>query len=186
MITETVRESCDRGAPVTGDFDGVTRAQALAALLAKAEAEETRPAVKLDLGRQLRRLVTMFGLAAAIVLAFAAAAAAQAGKMTSSRPPLSPAEAAAIMARVDSTANWTNRRVCTDCDGPRVASTGSRGPSSGPWDFPPETPRRRLDGTLLTDPPADAWYYPQVVVQPFVPFGFGSSCSPTAAPGGRK
>jgi hypothetical protein len=181
MVMETVRETGDKGASVSGDFDGVTRAQALAALLAKYEAEETRPAVKWDLAKQLRRVAVLFGTVAAVALLFVdvAAQGRPAGTMTSSRPALSPAEAAAIMARVDSTANWTNRRACADCDGPRVASTGARGPSLGPWDFPLESPRRRLDGTLVTDPPADAWYVPQFVVAPFAP-----SCGLPA--GGRK
>jgi hypothetical protein len=34
----------------------------------------------------------------------------------------------------------------------RSGSTSSTGPTAGPWDFPPERPARRLDGTLLTDP----------------------------------
>ena len=88
-------------------------------------------------------------------------------QLVSSAPPLPPAQAAAIMARVDSVANWTNRRLCVDCDGPRFASTGSRGPSAGPWEFPPPSPPRRLDGTLLTDPPA---YWPPTVINVLPPW----------------
>jgi len=52
--------------------------------------------------------------------------------ITSSTPPLPPAEAAAVLARLDSPANRTNVFVCIDCDGPRSASTGSR-PGDGPF-----------------------------------------------------
>lgn len=48
--------------------------------------------------------------------------------------------------------------------GPVVAATGSRS-GAGPWDWPEPTYARRLDGTLLTMPPAvygaQPWLWPQ-------------------------
>ncbi len=44
-------------------------------------------------------------------------------------PTLSPTEAAAVLARLDSPANATQRFVCTDCDGPRVVVVRSAQPS---------------------------------------------------------
>jgi hypothetical protein len=41
-------------------------------------------------------------------------------QIVSSSPPLSPAEAAAVLARLESPSNFATRFVCTDCDGPRV------------------------------------------------------------------
>ena len=38
----------------------------------------------------------------------------------SSSPRPSPEQALAILARLDSPSNWTNRFSCSDCDGPRV------------------------------------------------------------------
>lgn len=35
-------------------------------------------------------------------------------------PPIPAADALGILARLDSPSNWTNRFVCSDCDGPRV------------------------------------------------------------------
>jgi len=46
-------------------------------------------------------------------------------QIVSSFQPLSPAEAAAVMARLDSPANRTNIFVCSDCDGPRATQRGS-------------------------------------------------------------
>ena len=50
----------------------------------------------------------------------------------SAAPPLSPADAAAVLARLDSTSNWTNRFTCGDCDGPRVTLAPYR-PGEGPF-----------------------------------------------------
>lgn len=35
-----------------------------------------------------------------------------------------------------------------------ISEVRSKGPTTGPWDWPEPRPARRLDGTLLTDPPA--------------------------------
>jgi hypothetical protein len=40
--------------------------------------------------------------------------------IVNSAPKIPPAEALAILARMDSPSNWTNRFICNDCDGPRV------------------------------------------------------------------
>lgn len=64
-----------------------------------------------------------------------------------SGPRLTPAEAAAVLARMDSTTNRTHVFVCMDCDGPRYAVAPN-------WPlFQPFPPPRRLDGTLLSQPP---------------------------------
>ena len=42
------------------------------------------------------------------------------------------AEALAILARMDSTSNWTNRFTCRDCDGPRVTVVPYY-PNDGPF-----------------------------------------------------
>ena len=63
---------------------------------------------------------------------------AAAGVMCSSAPPLTPAQAADILRPYAF-------YMCTDCDGPRVASTAF-------VPAPPIVPRR-LDGTLLSQPP---------------------------------
>lgn len=72
------------------------------------------------------------------------------------KPQLTPTEAAAILAPHQYVAPPT----CTRCDGPYFASTGSKGATSGPWDWPEPMPARRLDGTLLMDPPAVYGAYP--------------------------
>ena len=46
--------------------------------------------------------------------------------------------------------------------GPFFASIASTRPTAGPWAWPEPSPARRLDGTLLTDPPTiyglPPWY----------------------------
>lgn len=64
-------------------------------------------------------------------------------------PKLTPAQAADVMRNAGGVANRTN--VVTH-QGPTFAVTSSTEPSAGPWAFPPPTPARRLDGTLLSDP----------------------------------
>ena len=48
-----------------------------------------------------------------------------------------PAEALAILARMDSPSNWTNRFHCSDCDGPRVTIVPYH-PGDGPFGSFPE------------------------------------------------
>ena len=48
-----------------------------------------------------------------------------------------PAEALAILARMDSPSNWTNRFHCSDCDGPRVTIVPYH-PGDGPFGPFPE------------------------------------------------
>lgn len=66
-----------------------------------------------------------------------------ASQIVSSSPPLAPAEAAAVLARLDSPANRTHVVACADCDGPRVFVITSS-PTSGPFGafprFPPSRP----------------------------------------------
>ena len=64
-------------------------------------------------------------------------------QIVSSSPPLAPAEAAQVLARLDSPANRTHVVACGDCDGPRVVVIPSS-PTSGPFGafptFPPSRP----------------------------------------------
>lgn len=65
-----------------------------------------------------------------------------AGQIISAALPLTPAQAAAVLARLDSITNRTNVFVCIDCDGPRVTVIRSS-PTAGPFgEFPP-LPRLR-------------------------------------------
>ena len=68
-------------------------------------------------------------------------------------PRISPAEALAILARMDSPSNWTNRFVCRDCDGPHVTIVPYH-PDDGPFGrFPVyELP-------LATSSYYGSWYY---------------------------
>lgn len=52
--------------------------------------------------------------------------------IVNSAPKIPPAEALAILARMDSTSNWTNRFNCNDCDGPRVTIVPYH-PGDGPF-----------------------------------------------------
>ena len=52
--------------------------------------------------------------------------------IVNSAPRIPPAEALAILARMDSTSNWTNRFNCSDCDGPRVTIVPYH-PGDGPF-----------------------------------------------------
>ena len=54
-------------------------------------------------------------------------------------------------------------------DGPRFAITADRGAAPSPWNFPPPTPARRLDGTSLDQPPAVYGAQPFIVIieEPF-------------------
>ena len=47
-------------------------------------------------------------------------------------PKIPPAEALAILARMDSPSNWTNRFICSDCDGPHVTVMPYH-PDDGPF-----------------------------------------------------
>ena len=74
-----------------------------------------------------------------------------AAQIVSAAPPLSPAVAAQIMARLDSPANFTGRFVCIDCDGPRVIVLPAD-PGDGPFGpfapFPTRAPSRRESGVV--------------------------------------
>jgi len=87
-----------------------------------------------------------------------------AAQIVSAAPPLPPAVAAQIMARLDSPANFSGRFVCTDCDGPRVIVLPAN-PGGGPFGpFAPFTPARRLDGSLVSSRP---WRSTIFVGRPF-------------------
>jgi hypothetical protein len=95
-----------------------------------------------------------------------------AAQMISSSPPLTPAEAARILANSPGLSNWTNR---TDepapADGPAVTVVESS-PTAGPFgEFEPFPEPRRLDGTLLSQPPD--WYYPPDYSWPPYSYSFG-------------
>lgn len=71
--------------------------------------------------------------------------------------PITPAQLASLKAH--------EYRLPVEYRGPSVFSTNTKGPTLGPWEFPAERPARRLDGTLLSDPPTVLglpwWYYVQ-------------------------
>jgi hypothetical protein len=83
-------------------------------------------------------------------------------QMTSTRPRLTPQQAADILRP-----NQFKPAPATG-DGPVFVVVGKPGALS--WlEFPPEIPRRRLDGTLLDSNPPDHYWQPQpplVVVTP--------------------
>lgn len=163
-VNHTLRESTEHAPRPSGEFDGQTRAASLRELLRKADDMERKHEAargRLDYA-VLYLLSKVFAAALALQIAVSA-------------PPLRPAEAAAAMARLDSPANRTHAFAC-DCRGPVAASTGARAPSAGPWEFPPERPARRLDGTLLSDPPQAYGAVP--FLWPAVPF--------LSAPEGRQ
>jgi hypothetical protein len=84
--------------------------------------------------------------------------------VVSAAPPLPPAEAAAIMARLDSPANVTGRVLWPAADGPLVVIVGSS-PTAGPFgEFAPFPPSFPLDGTWLRQRPA---VYGRAFVHPF-------------------
>lgn len=157
-FVDTVREG--DGSSMTAGSSlpaGVSRASALKQLLDKhEEPDPTRdvPAHRFW-ARYGRRIVktAMFGGFAIALFASSARADDRAER------------AAAIMRNLDSTANYDKHPACTDCDGPRVFVINSTPGASSWMTFPPESPRRRLDGTLLTDPPTvyggyNAWFHP--------------------------
>lgn len=100
----------------------------------------------LEMSSERRQMNVRYDIAAVFVLFMATPAFAQ---ITWTGPKLTPAEAAHIMARVDSPANRTN--VCLECKarGPVYVTTSARTPAPGPWEFPKPAPPRRLDGTLI-------------------------------------
>jgi hypothetical protein len=71
----------------------------------------------------------------------------------SQTPPVTAAEAAAILKPHEYVYIETN-------DGPNWFSSLQEEPTPGPWQFPTPAPARRLDGTLISDPPA--LYGPQI------------------------
>jgi len=82
--------------------------------------------------------------------------------------PTTPRPTAAEAARIFRTSATPFVFVAPLPKGPTVIWTSTTGPTQGPWARAPLSPRRRLDGTLLTDPPADAWSQPSILVVPFV------------------
>jgi hypothetical protein len=101
-----------------------------------------------------------------LVFAFLVVAAPAHAQIRSTAPPLPPADAVAVLQSSHSPANVTGLHFYRDIEGPMVVFGGASGPSAGPWDWPGESPRLRLDGTPLSRPPDR--YGPDYV------FGFGS------------
>lgn len=89
-----------------------------------------------------------------ILLVLAACAQPASAQITWSGPPLSPAEAADVLRRAPGLANLTGVGTYRPPDGPTFGTTGSRGPTAGPWDWPAPTAPRRLDGSPTWQPPA--------------------------------
>jgi hypothetical protein len=84
----------------------------------------------------------------------------------------SPEQAVQILLASRSDRHATARICDSPCE-PRAVSTGATSPTLGPWSFPPSAPPRRLDGSLLSDPPAHwpillpGWWVPlHVPIQP--------------------
>jgi hypothetical protein len=74
--------------------------------------------------------------------------------IVSSAPKIPPAEALAILARMDSPSNWTNRFICRDCDGPHVTVVPYH-PDDGPFGRFPVY----LMPPLATSSYYGSWYY---------------------------
>jgi hypothetical protein len=153
-IRESGSSDLNRVRPA-GDFDGTSRRQAMKDLLAKHDTSEAERRVADALEQNpahafwTKRLRQVLGFAFAF-LALSNSAGAQ---IRSSAPRLTPQEAADVLRRLDTPANITLHPPCSDCDGPKVFVLAST-PGAASWlTFPPESPRRRLDGTLLSDPP---------------------------------
>jgi hypothetical protein len=81
--------------------------------------------------------------------------------------PLTPRPTAAEALRIFSAASTPFIYVAPWPKGPTVVVIGS-GPTLGPWTMPPPVPARRLDGTLLTNPPIDYWSRPSFIFVPIV------------------
>jgi hypothetical protein len=118
-----------------------------------------------------------------LILAFVIATGlpAHAQIIRSTAPPLAPADAVAVLQSSHSPANVTGLHFYRDVDGPRVAISGLSSPTPGPWNWPAESPRLRLDGTPLSQPPDR--YGPDFLFLPS--FGsFGSSRGHSRSPAG--
>lgn len=95
------------------------------------------------------------------------------GHITMDGPRPSVAEAARILAQAPSIANRTYALSLPP--GPRAVVIPSS-PTAGPFgEFRPFSPPRRLDGTLLTDPPAEG--YP-ILAFPITPWPWEQHPSP--------
>jgi hypothetical protein len=114
---------------------------------------------------------------ALIVVAFGAAAPVSA-QIRSTAPPLAPADAVAVLQSSHSPADVTHAFFYRE-PGPRWFVTGASGPTAGPWDWPPESPRLRLDGTPLSQPPDR--YGPDFLFLPS--FGASRGVHPRSATG---
>jgi hypothetical protein len=102
-----------------------------------------------------------------------------AAQIVSSAPPLSPEEAARILARSPGLSNWANRANLPPAapDGPTVTVIDSS-PTAGPFgEFEAFPEPRRLDGTLLSQPPD--WYYPSSGSWLPYPYAYGYSYGST-------
>jgi hypothetical protein len=154
-IRESGSSNLNRPRPA-GDFDGSTRVQAMRDLLAKHEEpkedELDRHPVHRFWAKRARRVL---GLAVFVLLvrngdAHACTITAKHNEpatVTDCNVRPSPAEAAAIVSRLE------HPVTCERCDGPYIYIINST-PGALSWlTFPPESPRRRLDGTLLTQRP---------------------------------
>ncbi len=76
------------------------------------------------------------------------------------RKVLSPAEAAAMLAPYQHVpVHEVKTRTADEIIAGALSHVVDRGPTLSPWEFPAEAPRRRLDGTLMSDPP-EQYYYP--------------------------
>ena len=79
--------------------------------------------------------------------------------IVSSSPRIPPEQALAILSRMDSPSNWTNRFTCTDCDGPRVTIIASRA-EHGPFGPFPDYQSALFYGASFYGTPIyrPAWY----------------------------
>lgn len=116
---------------------------------------DARPWWHVDFRAIERRLFALFNqpiipfaLALSATVVWGTVAQAQ---VKSSGAPLTPQAAADVMRRLDSPANIAMRPALPD--GPRIFIMPSTPGAAGWLTFPPPTPRLRLDGTPLTQPP---------------------------------
>jgi hypothetical protein len=97
-----------------------------------------------------------------------------AAQIVSSAPPLTPAEAARILANSPGESNWTNRVDAPPAEGPTVTVINSS-PTAGPFgEFGPFPEPRRLDGTYLSQPPD--WAYSSY--NPWLPYQYSYGYGP--------
>jgi hypothetical protein len=141
-VVDTAREtgSGENARPAVADIpsDLQSRADVVRGILAASSCPLDRHPLHAFWAKMMRRTAT------ATVVAVAAG-------IVWTGPKLTPAEAARVLAQSPGLANVANYPMFPD--GPRVVIISSTPGALGPLNFPPSSPPRRLDGTLLDLPP---------------------------------